>query len=162
MTARNALLLLLAALVVAAGIALAPGFRASPAADSSPAMAGAASAEDAAQGGKIIAYYFHVTVRCQTCLAIERYSEQAIKESFGKELAAGKIEWRPVNVQLPENRHFIKDYKLFTRSLVYVLVKGGKQSDYKVLDRTWELVGREKWLKDYVRQEMERYLRRLG
>jgi len=156
MSAKQAVLLLAVVFVTAVGFSLSsrPGADASPVAAKKPAPP--------AQGDKIIAYYFHVTVRCHTCRTIERYSGEALKEAFPNELANGKIEWRPVNVQLPENRHFIKDYKLFTRSLVYVLVKDGKQVKYKVLGKTWELVGQEKWFKDYVKQEMRKYLRRLG
>lgn len=65
---------------------------------------------------KVIAYYFHVTVRCITCRTIERYSKEAIDRRFPEELKKGVIEWRPVNVHLLENRHFIQDYLLFTRS----------------------------------------------
>ncbi len=162
MTFRQALLIL--AVVSAGGLALTlgGGYGFPAAGMGSPTTPPAETAPSSeAEADKIIAYYFHVTVRCQTCLAIETYSEEAIKQEFASEIAAGKIEWRSVNVQLPENRHFVKEYKLFTRSLVYVLTKNGEQVKYKVLDRTWQLVGNEKWLKNYVKKEMDKYLRRL-
>ena len=111
--------------------------------------------------GKIVAYYFHVTVRCTTCRAIEAYSKQVIHQRFAKELSDGRIEWRLVNVQLPENRHFIQDYQLFTKSLVLALMKDGLQQEYKVLNETWELAGDKAALEQYVEKEVRGYLRKL-
>ena len=63
---------------------------------------------------KVVAYYFHTTARCTTCLAIESYSREVVEQKFGADIAKGRLEYRLVNVQLPENQHFIKDYQLFT------------------------------------------------
>ena len=84
---------------------------------------------------KIVAYYFHVTVRCVTCPAIEQCSREAIEETFREELRNGIVEWRPVNVQLLDNRHYIQDYRLFTRSLVIVKLRDGKQVEWRNLDK---------------------------
>lgn len=110
---------------------------------------------------KIIAYYFHATVRCTTCRAIEAYSKEAIHQRFANEISQGRVEWRLVNVQNPENRHFVQDYQLFTKSLVLVLVKNGRQEEYKVLNDTWELVGDKAVMQAYVEKEVRAYLRRL-
>lgn len=128
--------------------------------ETAQAASGAPDAEKRA-GGKIIAYYFHVSVRCATCRAIESYSQQMIHERFANELAAGRLEWRLVNVQLPENRHFINDYQLYTKSLVLVRVAGGRQVEFKVLNDTWELVSDKRAMQQYVEKEVREYLRRL-
>lgn len=107
---------------------------------------------------KIVAYYFHVTVRCVTCRAIEQYSREAIEQGFREELKKGAVEWRPVNVQLLENRHFIRDYRLFTRSLVLVKMKDGKQVEWRNLDKVWELVGRKGEFLKYVQTNVKAYL----
>lgn len=107
---------------------------------------------------KIVAYYFHVSVRCVTCRAIEQYSREALEQGFREELKKGAIEWRPVNVQLLENRHFIQDYRLFTRSLVLVKMKDGKQVEWRNLDKVWELVGRKGEFLKYVQTNVKAYL----
>jgi hypothetical protein len=112
-------------------------------------------------GSKIIAYYFHVNVRCTTCRAIETYSKRVIQQRFKDDIAAGRLEWRPVNIQNPENRHFIQDYQLFTRSLVLVRIKDGRQQEYKVLNDTWELVGTPELMQQYVEKETRNFLRKL-
>ncbi len=107
---------------------------------------------------KVVAYYFHVTVRCVTCRTIEGYSREAIEQGFPKELKAGEAEWRLVNVQLPENRHFIRDYQLYTRSLVLAKIRGGKQVEWRNLDKVWELVGRKGEFFKYVQSNVKVYL----
>jgi hypothetical protein len=107
---------------------------------------------------KVVAYYFHVTVRCATCRAIENYSREAIERGFTKELKEGTVEWRPVNVQLPENRHFIRDYQLFTRSLVLAKMRGGKQVEWRNLEKVWELVGTKGEFLKYVQSNVRAYL----
>ncbi len=115
----------------------------------------------AEEGSKLVAYYFHVNVRCTTCRAIEAYSKEVIHQRFAKEIASGRVEWRLVNIQTPENRHFIQDYQLFTKSLVLVLYKGGQQKEYKVLNDTWELVGDKTAMQGYVEKEVRDHLRKL-
>ena len=107
---------------------------------------------------RVIAYYFHVSVRCVTCRTIEEYAKEALDQGFPKELKQGIVEWRPVNVQLLENRHFIKDYRLYTRSLVLVKVRDGKQTEWRNLEKVWELVGRKSDFLKYVRAHVSTYL----
>jgi hypothetical protein len=109
-------------------------------------------------GRSIVAYYFHATQRCATCRVIEAHSDEAIHSNFASELKRGTLEWRTVNVQLPENRHYIQDYQLFTRSLVLVEFKDGRETGHKVLEKTWELVGDKAAFTDYVVREVRALL----
>jgi hypothetical protein len=111
---------------------------------------------------RVIAYYFHVTVRCTTCRMIESYSREVVEQKFGADIAKGRLQYKLVNLQLPENRHFVKDYQLFTKSLVLVRFDKGKQTEYKVLNDTWELVGDKSAMQAYVEREVRDYLKRLS
>jgi hypothetical protein len=110
------------------------------------------------QIGKIIAYYFHTTYRCPTCQRIEAYSKEAIHSGFAREMADGKLEFQLVNVELPENQHYVQDYKLFTKSLVLVRMKDGKQVEWTNLSRVWELTGEHEAFLRYVQQGIRTYL----
>jgi hypothetical protein len=110
---------------------------------------------------KIIAYYFHVTVRCTTCRTIEAYTRETIMNHFKNDLDRGRLDWQVVNVQLPQNRHFIEDYQLFTKSVVLVHVANGKRQSYKILNDVWELVGDKARFQAYVDKEVRGYLARL-
>ena len=111
---------------------------------------------------KVVAYYFHVTARCTTCRTIESYSREVIEPKFSADIASGRLQFKLVNVQLAENRHFVKDYQLFTKSLVLVRFDKGRQAEYKVLNDTWELVGEKSALQGYVEREVRDYLKRLS
>ena len=106
-----------------------------------------------------IAYYFHRTVRCHTCLAIEDLSRQTIENMFGEELAEGRIEWRPVNIEQKGNGHFEDDFKLKNQSLVLVQVVDGKEGAWKNLTSVWDLIGNQEAFIKYVQEELSKYLR---
>lgn len=106
----------------------------------------------------VIAYYFYGTKRCRTCLAIEAYTEEALRETFPDALNAGLLEWKPMNVALPENEHFIRDYELTTRSVVLVDMWDGERKQWKTLTRVWELVRDRSAFVSYVEAETKSYL----
>ncbi len=107
---------------------------------------------------KVIAYYFYGTVRCSTCRTIEAYAEDAIKNGFQNELQSGALEWRAVNVNIPENEHFIRDYELTTRSVVLADIWGGQQKQWKNLTRVWQLVRNRQAFTSYIQEETRKYL----
>jgi hypothetical protein len=115
-------------------------------------------AEIPSEEEKIVAYYFHGTFRCSSCTKIENWSYEAIKSSFRTALEEGKLLWRPINVEKPENKHFIKQYSLFTKSLIITEVKGGKQIRWKHLNKVWELLRNQEKFFSYVTQEVRSYL----
>ena len=114
------------------------------------------------RNAKVIAYYFHGTFRCSTCQTIEKYSKEAIETYFAKELGNGTLEFRPVNVEEPENKHFIQDYQLVTRSLVLSLVSDGKEMKWKNLPYVWKLVRDKDKFFQYVKDEVEIFLKEIG
>jgi hypothetical protein len=111
-----------------------------------------------AQNSKVIAYYFHGTFRCTTCRTIEEYSHDAIQAYFAKELGNGRLEFRPVNVEEPGNKHFIQDYQLVTRSLVLSLLSDGREKKWKNLADVWKLVRDKDKFFQYVKDEVEKFL----
>jgi len=110
-----------------------------PAADPEPDPSHNAEPEPEPESS-VIAYYFHNTHRCATCLEIEHRAYEAILRAFPDEISALKLRWLPVNMELPENQHVIFDYDLTAPSLVLVLITRGVEAEHRVLTRTWELV----------------------
>jgi len=77
---------------------------------------------------------------------------------FPDELRSGELELRVVNYEKPENRHFIKDYKLVTKSLILVKLVNGKQTEWTNLKLVWQLYKNEEAFFNYVNQEVRKYL----
>ncbi len=71
---------------------------------------------------QVIAYYFHGTVRCETCLRIEKEARDFISKRFVADLASERLVFKTVNYDKPEDAHFWKDNKLPCPSLVLGVV----------------------------------------
>lgn len=147
--------------LIAAG--LVSGLVASTGTSANSAVAPTATAEgpvSAKESHVVHVYYFHTTQRCASCRKIEAFSDAAIREGFDRELAAGTLEWQPVNTDERLNRHFIQDYQLYTKSLVVVDVVNGRRVRWKNLPKIWELLQDEKAFRQYVQGEVRDYLER--
>jgi hypothetical protein len=88
----------------------------------------------------VVAYSFHGTLRCMTCVQVEQGAEAAIKGSFAKDLIDGSLAWRSVNVRLPENQHFATDFNVASWGLVLVEYLGESPRKWRNLSLAGELV----------------------
>jgi hypothetical protein len=140
--------------VAASGIAAVTG--AVGGAPQKPKAPAAVAATPAASSG-VLVYYFHATTRCATCRTIEAYANETVTSRFAADIEARRLEWQAVNVDKPANRHFIRDFQLYTRSVVVVDAKDPKR--FKVLDRVWQLVHDKAAFQKYVEQEIRAFPR---
>ena len=102
---------------------------------------------------RVNAYYFYTTRRCVSCYRLEQYTEGALKEFFSNELESGNFTYEAVNIDQKENAHFVKDYQLYTKSVVLSLVKDGKEVRFKNLDQIWSLIGNKDRFYEYIKNE---------
>jgi hypothetical protein len=123
-------------------------------ADKAPALGATAKATNT----QVIAYYCHGTVRCETCLKIERQAREAIERRFAVEVAEKRLVFKPVNYDKPENAHFLKDYKLPCPSLVVVRGTNAKDEKWKLLGETWGHVENPVKFDEYIEGEVEKLL----
>ena len=110
------------------------------------------------QSPVLVAYYFHGTFRCPTCLKMEKYAREAVEESFDGDVQSGRVQWQAVNYDEPANEHFVKQYELFASALVLVSGQADVQR-WQKLERIWDLVGDEPAFKNYVIDEVKNILR---
>ncbi len=126
-------------------------------------MAWVATAADrpaaaASANTRVIAYYFHRTVRCETCLRIEKQAHEVITNRFAFEVATEGLVFKAVNYEPPEAAHFREDYELGGPSLVLVRQKGGKDVERKVLGQTWDFAHIPPKLDLYIEEETRKFL----
>jgi len=107
----------------------------------------------------LVVTYFHTTFRCPTCHKIEEYAKDAVSSNFENEIKSGKLVWRVTNVDNPENRHFIKDYQLYTKSLIVSEMKDGKEVRWKNLQNVWTLIRDKAKFDEYVKTEIKNWLK---
>lgn len=120
--------------------------------------AGSVASDDSKAVGKVVAYYFHGNARCTTCRKIEAYSEEAIMSAFESKLADGRLEWRAVNVDESENKHFVRDFQLVTKSVVLVEYSDGEVVRWENLNDVWQLVRNKDRFVDYVQTQTREFL----
>lgn len=106
----------------------------------------------------VIATYFHGDRRCSTCRKLEAYSHEALETGFTEELDDSTLIWRTVNYDRNENKHFLRDYKLYTKSLILSRVAGGEEIGWKNLDKIWELVRNKEEYISYVQGETRKFM----
>lgn len=98
-------------------------------------LAGAASTINK----RVTVYYFHGSMRCESCLFIEVVAEGTLRAEFPGELASGTLLWCPLDVGLPKNSHFVADFGLASNELVVVLEQAGTNLSWEKIPDLWEL-----------------------
>ncbi len=150
--------LALLGLVVGCGAFLGSAQAGPPAAEAPAAPAGAVAdsagaVADTTAPHRVLAYYFHTTQRCASCRKIEAYTTEAIQTGFAPELKDGRLVFQAVNVDDKGNEHFVKDYKLYTKSVILVDERSGAQIGWKNLPKVWELLGDKEKFVRYIQGE---------
>lgn len=107
---------------------------------------------------KVVATYFHGSIRCATCRKVESYAREAVEEGFKSEVASGAVEFRAVNLEVEENAHFIHDYQLTNKSVVVTEEVDGIVVRWAKLDEVWSLVGDRDRYHVYVQDAVRGYL----
>lgn len=139
-------------------------------ASTSPAAQSATSSENgvnpvaaepetpAAPTHQVIAYYFHSTQRCVTCLKIEKLAEAALRDEFATAFENGEFEWHAIDMEDAPNTHFAEEYQLVTSSLVLVDFRDGQQDKWINLEKVWDYVDDELQFEAYVTGNAREYL----
>jgi hypothetical protein len=150
----------LAVLVILAGAGLggSPGTTPDPADPPAASTPGTVPADTTAVPHRVLAYYFHTTYRCASCRKIEAYAREAIETGFSDALSDGRLVWQVVNVETKGNEHFVEDYRLYTKSVVLVDQRSGREDEWKNLEMVWQLLGNKQKFMDYVQTETRDYL----
>lgn len=139
-----------------------PDKKAQPAPDKSGEVTSTKKTEEPATTVKkertLVVYYFHGNYRCRSCTMIENLTKQAVTTGFVDQLADGRVELKVVNVDETVNKHFTKDYKLYTKSVILSDIEGGKESSWKNLEKVWTLLGDETKFITYIQSEIKALL----
>jgi len=74
----------------------------------------------------------------------------------------GKLVYKPLNVEVKENKHFINDYQLYTKSVVLSLVKDDKEVKFKNLKEVWTLLRNKDRFFSYIEDETQKFLAQIN
>jgi hypothetical protein len=111
---------------------------------------------------KLTVYYFHTTQRCWTCNQFEKLTREVLTKDFAGKLSDGVLEFKAINIEKEPHKHFVRDYRLVTKSLILSLAGDGTEVEWKNLDKIWQLARDSEKFKEYVRGGIEEYLKKIG
>ncbi len=117
------------------------------------------AAEAADPDHYIKVYYFHSAKRCGPCIQIEEWTEEAIRTAYTEKLKTGALQWHVINISEPANEHFIKDYQLYTQTVILAEFKDGQQIRWKNLDQVWQLLRNKEKFIEYIHKELDEWVK---
>ena len=91
-------------------------------------------------------------------MKIEQWSGETVNENLKDLVTAGRLQWQALNMELPENDHFIKEFNLFTKSVIVGEYKDGKLVRWTNLPDIWKLTRDRGKFVDYVAGETRKFM----
>ncbi len=102
-----------------------------------------------ASADKVEVFVFHRTQRCISCITMGKFAEKTVVERFGKELQDGRIEFREINVDDPQNEALSAKFHAAGSSLFTNAIRG-ETEDIQEDIAAWRLLGDESAFKNYL------------
>lgn len=106
---------------------------------------------------KVEVIHFHATEQCVSCIAVGRLAKQTIDEKFSDELKSGKILFKEINVDLPENNSIVQKYQARGSSLMIDATQDGKDNISEDVT-VWGLINNEAQYKNYFENKLRNLL----
>ncbi len=100
-----------------------------------------------ANDSKYTLYYFYNDFRCANCIKFEEYTSEIAPTL--------PVEFKLINTSDDENKLYLMAYKLYTKSVVITDDKG----NFKNLEGIWENLGDEDDFKDYIKEEVNEFIK---
>lgn len=106
---------------------------------------------------KIEVVHFHATQQCWSCVKVGEYTEKSLKIRFPKELESGRVKFKSINIDLPENSEIKKKYKAYGSSLFINLIYDDQDHISEDVN-VWRLINSEIQFRKYLGDKLEKYL----
>jgi hypothetical protein len=119
-------------------------------------IASIAQETDKSAQPKVEVYYFHATMRCPTCLAVEEQTRKALDENFAEEIKAGTVKLTVVNLEEKENKALTEKFEIGWSSLILYV-----PSSDKSLNLTEDAFANARSHPDDFRKELQEKIKEL-
>jgi len=134
--------------------ATAPSDHGDPASSADDPVATRVGPGTTAQDNVVVAYYFHRTFRCYSCLSMETAAVEVMKEHFARQMQSGQVVWTPVNIEDAATAALQQQLEVRGNGLVLVRMENGAYKDSKRLDELWGLLSRPDTFSEYLVDEI--------
>ena len=109
-----------------------------------------------AQQPKVEVYYFHGTMRCPTCLAVEEQTRKTLDENFTEEMKSGTVKLQVLNLEEKENKDLTEKFQIGWSSLILFVPESGKS-----LNLTEDAFATARTKPDEFRAELQKKIKEL-
>ncbi|MBU1089691.1 hypothetical protein KKF38_02775 [Patescibacteria group bacterium] len=106
---------------------------------------------------KIEVFYFHRTQRCYSCNTLGQYVKETIEQRFSEEIKNGRINFREINVDLPENKNVAVKFQASGSSL-FINAIHDEQDNISQDVNVWRLLRDESQFKNYLANKINSLL----
>lgn len=117
---------------------------------------------DAARVDKVVVYYFHNTRRCPTCMGIQKGIEETIDAKFTKDIEAGMLEFRELNMEDAANKPYVTQFQLAFSTMIVAAEADGNTRKWENAGKVWDLAHSPDELKAYVEKMIRQQLDLIG
>ena len=107
---------------------------------------------------EVVVTYFTTDVRCTSCLTIEELSRRAIEQGFPAEVADGRVVFRVLNTDRPENAVYKDHYELANKTVIVSHQANGREVAWTNRQDVWLLLDEPEPFFAYVREPVRGYL----
>jgi hypothetical protein len=105
---------------------------------------------------KVEVYYFHATMRCPTCLAVEEQTRKTLDENFTEDMKSGVIQMKVLNLEEKENKAMTEKFEIGWSSLILYVPATGKS-----VNLTEDAFSNARTHPDDFRAELDKKIREL-
>jgi thioredoxin-related protein len=106
---------------------------------------------------KIQVFVFHSNNRCYSCETMGKFTKATIEESFQNEIKEGKVEFREINVDLPENKEIAQKFEA-TGSSIFINAIIDGVDNIKEETQLWRLLSNKQNFSDYLTKKVKEKL----
>ena len=107
---------------------------------------------------QMVIYYFHPTFRCAACLLAESLAHQVVQEQWKDAVNQGVLQWRLVNIDLPENQKLTQLFEVDSSAVVVTSVRDGKPVRWEKTIEVWEKVKQPDTFTEHINGQIMKFL----
>ncbi|HID77402.1 MAG TPA: hypothetical protein EYP56_15580 [Planctomycetaceae bacterium] len=126
------------------------------------ALPATAPTETPAPDDALAVFYFHGSIRCPTCRAIESQAHEVVESDFAMLVAGRKLVWKVFNYESPGGEELAKRFDVQMPVVVLARTKGSEIQEWRRLDKVWILVDDKPAFARYIRDEINAMLTASG
>lgn len=106
---------------------------------------------------KVQVFVFHSNNRCYSCETMGEFTEATIEEFFQNEIKEGRVEFREINVDLPENKEVARKFEA-TGSSIFINAIIDGEDNIKEETQPWRLLSNQQAFSDYLTKKVREKL----